>query len=165
MVRPWKNDKLQVLRIYGGRSANLRNEQNFCIDSPRSHENSKVQWWRCSRSNMNQGWSIAQINVRNKKRSVRRTRSRRGARRSRPAKRLPGRQYKYPIRDGLRFVVRTKKAAVRNLALSWNENVGHGQFRLGVKPFNAKDPRVFWVFDSRTRTMRCWSHRNFVVSG
>lgn len=49
-------------------------------------------------------------------------------------------------------------------ALYWNEHVGGNQFRLRIRDNKPRDPRQWFVFDYRTRTVRAWNKRTFAVS-
>jgi hypothetical protein len=49
-------------------------------------------------------------------------------------------------------------------ALFWSEHIGGNQFRLRIRNNNPADSKQWFVFDSRTHTIRAWSDRNKAIS-
>jgi len=69
---------------------------------------------------------------------------------------------KQPLRDGVKFQIRSRMAQRR--ALFWHEHIGGHQFRLRIRDNNPENIRQWFVFDSRTRTIRAWGRRSHVIS-
>jgi len=144
-IRPYTGEKSQPIKFYGGNRKNIRNRAGKCLDvhGARNIHNRHVIWWNCH-NGANQGWMIATIS------------------------RKPS--YRQPLRDGVKFYIRSNMSGGRNLF--WHEHIGGNQFRLRIHNFDVKYYRRNWkiadkgqwVFDSRTRTIRAHLRRNFCIS-
>jgi hypothetical protein len=65
------------------------------------------------------------------------------------------------LKDGRRFQIKTRMRGHR--ALFWHEHIGGGQYRLRIHNNNSRNNRQWWIFDSRTKTIRAWADRQKVV--
>jgi len=68
----------------------------------------------------------------------------------------------YPKKDDEKFQFKTQMASKR--ALFWYDHIGSNQYRLRIRDNASYDLRQWWVFDSRTHTIRAFSDRNMVIS-
>jgi hypothetical protein len=68
----------------------------------------------------------------------------------------------YPLRDGLRFIIRNRMRSKRQLVLG--ERIKTGSYRIRSRNLNARNKRGFWVFDSRTHSIRLWINRSLAIS-
>lgn len=69
---------------------------------------------------------------------------------------------RYPLSDGVRFQIRSRMSTHR--AVYWAEHIGAYQYRLRFRNTNPRDSKQWFVFDSRTKTIRAWADRNKVIS-
>ena len=67
-----------------------------------------------------------------------------------------------PVANGVRFLLKSKMNGARQLFM--NEKMGHGQLRVRIQNANPNNKRAWWVFDSRTKTIRADSHRHLALS-
>jgi len=49
-------------------------------------------------------------------------------------------------------------------ALYFDEDMGGSQYRLRIRNDNHKNNRQWWIFDSRTHTIRAFSNKNLAIS-
>jgi len=68
----------------------------------------------------------------------------------------------YPLPDGVEFQLRTRMKSHR--ALFWYEHIGSDQYRLRIRDHAPWDNNQWWVFDTRTHTIRPSSDRTKVLS-
>jgi hypothetical protein len=131
-----KNDILQHMRWFNGSVRNIRDMGIRCLDV---HGNSDsqhrhVHWYKCH-NGRNQGWWI-----------------------DRKGFNYP----KQPIANGVRFQIRSRMATHKSLF--WHEHIGSNQFRLRIHWHNPYNSRQWFVFDSRTNTIRAWKKRGFAIA-
>lgn len=120
-----------------GKSANLRNAAGFClrVDSDTGDINeAATQFVHCNEERVYQGWTV-----------------------SAEAKKFP----KYPLADGVKFQIKTKMSG--NRAIFWSEQIGGDQYDVRIRDNFPRDSKQWWVFDSRTKTIRAFSMQNFVL--
>jgi hypothetical protein len=51
-----------------------------------------------------------------------------------------------------------------NRALFWHEHIGGHQYRLRIRDNNPENNKQWWTFDSRTKTLRAWAKRGWVLA-
>lgn len=51
-----------------------------------------------------------------------------------------------------------------NKALYWDEQIGGDQFRLRIRDNFPRDSKQWFVFDSRTKSIRAFAKRDYVIS-
>jgi hypothetical protein len=137
VIQPFRsNNYYQRMRIYGGSRRNIRNVLNKCLDvHGRSNTHHRhVIWWQCHNGS-NQGWYIDRVGYR-----------------------YP----RYPLADGVKFQIKSRMPS--NRALFWHEHIGSSQFRLRIRDNNPENNRQWWTFDDRTKTIRAWARRNYVIA-
>lgn len=69
---------------------------------------------------------------------------------------------KYPIGNGILFQIKSRMAG--NRALFWHEHIGGGQYRLRIRNNASYNDRQWFVFDSRTQTIRASADRRLALS-
>jgi len=67
-----------------------------------------------------------------------------------------------PLKNGRKFQIKTRMQY--NRAVYWAEHIGSYQYRLRIRNTNAGDNKQWFVFDSRTNTIRAWADRRKVIS-
>jgi len=67
-----------------------------------------------------------------------------------------------PLPDGRKFQIKSRMSGYR--ALYWAEHIGGWQFRLRIRNNMAIDNKQWWIFDTRTRSIRAFSRRNYAIS-
>jgi hypothetical protein len=130
VVRYYRNnDQYQRLRWFGSTRRTIRDQGKRCLDvhGGSNTNNRHVIWWKCH-NGANQGWII-----------------------DRQGTKFPA----YPIRDGTRFLVRTRLPSRRPIA--W---VGGYMRLVNNDPYNA---RQWWVWDTRTKTLRSNASRGYAL--
>jgi hypothetical protein len=137
VIRPWIGEIYQKIAFYGGNIRNVRNNGGKCLDvaGASNTHNRHVIFWTCH-NGANQGWVLDTQGV------------------------------KYPkqaLKDGVRFQIKTRMQSHRALVVT--EDIGGKQFRLRIQDSNSWDLKQWFVFDSRTRTIRTMSDRRNVISG
>ena len=136
-VAPYRStDNYNRMRIYGGARRNIRNVLNKCLDVHGGHNSNHrhVIWWQCH-NGANQGWYIDRVGYR-----------------------YP----RYPLADGVKFQIKSRMPG--NRALFWREHIGSNQYRLRIRDNNPENNRQWWTFDDRTKTIRAWARRNYVIA-
>jgi hypothetical protein len=136
VVRPFKDMINQKIAFYGGAKQNVRALNNLCLDvwHARNSHHMHTTWWTCH-NGMNQAWTIDTKGVK-----------------------YP----EQPLRDGVKFQIKSRMAT--NRALYWKEHIGGNQFRLRIRNDEPEDLNQWFLFDSRTRTIRSWNKRSHVIS-
>jgi hypothetical protein len=127
--------------LYNCARRSLRNWAKKCLDVWRGQNRNgqPVTFWNCH-NGANQGWGLQHINI---------LKSR-------------GIKGRYPVKDGVKFMLRSRMPGGKMII--YHSHVGRGQYVLRIANFNTNDKRAYWVFDSRTRTIRVASHRGLVIS-
>lgn len=143
-VRAWTGEKAQPIKYFGGGRRSIQNYGKKCLDVWHgvNRSNQNVVWWNCN-NGKNQGWRIVTIG------------------------RKP--TYRQPLRNGVSFYIRSAMSGGKNLYEA--EHIGGNQYRMRIRNFNVIQYRRNWrlaekgwfTFDSRTRTIRSWTRRNFVL--
>jgi hypothetical protein len=135
-VLPWRGQSYQRSAYYGGRFRNVRDISGLCLEvrGRRNGSRNIVQYNHCHNGNHG-AWTLDQRGVH-----------------------FP----RYPLGNGVRFQIKTKMTSRR--ALSYFEHMGYGQYRLRIQDNNPYDNKQWWIFDWRTRTVRAFANRNFVIS-
>ena len=136
VVRPYRAHIYVKIGYYKGNRRNIRNAIGLCLDvwGGRNVNNQHLTWWTCH-NGLNQAFALD-------KRGISYQRN--------------------PIKDGVRFQIKTRMAT--NRAIFWREDIGGQQFRLRIRDNNPKDMKQFWVFDSRTKTIRAFLKRTHVIA-
>lgn len=62
----------------------------------------------------------------------------------------------------MKFQIKSKMPDSR--AVYWSEDIGGRQFRLRIRSNTPSDIKQWWVFDSRTHTIRAFGDRRLVIS-
>jgi len=68
---------------------------------------------------------------------------------------------RFPVRDGQKFVIRSAMPGGRML---YPNEINGGQRLLRIRDFDAHVVTAYWVFDSRTNTIRSAHYRNWVIT-
>ena len=136
VIRPYSGDNTQKIQWFDGNEKNLRNNGGKCLDvhGGVNDHNRHVIFYECH-NGLNQAWIIDQIAV------------------------------KYPkpvLADGVKFQIRSRMA--NNRALSFHENMGGDQFRLRIQDHAPVNKNQWFVFDSRTHSIRAFEKRNYAIS-
>jgi len=131
VIRQFRGESLQKIRFFGGSRRNIRDQGVRCLDvhGNSNTNNRHVHWYKCH-NGLNQAWYIDQRAVKY------------------PA---------YPVRDGLRFAIRTKMSSAGRAA----QYVG-GYIKL--IDFDPSNKEQIFTFDTRTRTVRQYYRRSYVIS-
>lgn len=131
VIRPYTGGALQKIRWFSGDKRNIRDSGLRCLDvhGGKDEQHRHAIWYKCH-DGKNQAWRIDTEGI------------------NYPA---------YPLKDGVKFQIRTKMASRRPLFFE-----DSGQIRIiDNDPFNV---RTWWVFDTRTKTIRNVKDRNRVLS-
>jgi hypothetical protein len=136
VARHYRNEVYQRIRWFNGSRRNIRDLGRRCLDV---HGNSDSQhrhviWYKCH-NGRNQGWYI-----------------------DRKGYNYP----KYPLRNGVKFQIRSRMSSHRSLF--WHEHIGGNQFRLRIRDHDPENNRQWFVFDSRTNTIRALARRNYAIA-
>jgi len=67
-----------------------------------------------------------------------------------------------PVKNGVKFLIKNKMKAQRQMF--WNDHIGNNQFRLRIQDNNANNQRAWFVFDSRTKTIRPALKLDYVIA-
>ena len=136
VARQFRNQPDQALRWYRGSRRNMRNSGNKCLDiaGARNTENMHLIFWNCH-NGLNQAWYV---DTNDKKVAS------------------------YPKKDGRKFQIRTHLRSKR--AIFWHERWAGNQYRLRIRDSNPENNRQWFIFDSRTNTIRAHAKRNYVIS-
>jgi hypothetical protein len=131
VVSPYRNKPIQRIRWFGGSRRNIRDLGVRCLDV---HGNSNTHnrhliWYKCH-NGKNQGWYIDQKGIH-----------------------YPT----YPLRDGVKFQIRTRIHGNRPLYFRHNSYVR-------VYDQNPYDKYTWYTFDSRTKTIRTYYWRNYALT-
>jgi hypothetical protein len=145
VVRPWKGEAQQVINFYSGCKRNVRNAKNSCLDvsGGKNANNQPVTFWTCHDGD-NQAWAISQLKVIQIKEVDEETKG------------------KFPIKDGEKFIIRSEMKNHRMLYA--NEPLDANQRIVRIRDFDAHVLTAYWVFDSRTNTIRSAHYRGHVLS-
>jgi hypothetical protein len=138
-MRPYKNSFYQRIHWVAGSRRNIQNNGRKCLDvhGGSDSNNRHVIFWNCH-DGLNQAWSVD--------------------------KTIPKTQFPpYPLGDGIKFQIKSRMSG--NRALYWKDLIGKDQYRVRIQDNNPPDNRQWWIFDSRTHTVRAFSKRNFALSG
>lgn len=68
----------------------------------------------------------------------------------------------YPLVDGAEFQIKSKMEG--NKALFYLDNYGANEFLVRIRANDPEDRAQWWVFDSRTHTIRTAKDRKYVLS-
>jgi hypothetical protein len=141
VLRKYTGETFQKLDFYNCEKRTIRNKGGKCLDiaGGANRNGQPVVFWNCH-NGKNQAWALAHLNF-IKTREIR---------------------AKFPVKDGVKFMIRSQMAQGRNLF--WAESIGSGQHILRIQNFNFWNKKAFWTFDTRTRTIRAASNRRLVIS-
>jgi hypothetical protein len=144
VVRPFKGEQQQRLHFYSGCQHNVRNDKGKCLDiyGGKNANNQPITFWNCHNGD-NQAWAISQIKLVQ-------------------VKDHDTKDGKFPIKDGDRFVIRSEMKT--NRMLYPNEIIGGNQRILRIRDFDAHVVTAYWIFDSRTNTIRNAHYKNWVLT-
>jgi hypothetical protein len=135
-VRPWKKEQYQRISWFGGSRRNIRNNGKKCLDvhGGSNTHNRHVIFYNCH-NGLNQAWYIDQKGI----------------------------EYPRQLRkDGVRFQIKSRMSG--NRALFFHEHIGGNQFRLRIRNNMPGNGKQWFIFDSRTRTIRAAERRKFVIA-
>lgn len=68
----------------------------------------------------------------------------------------------YPLADGVKFQIKSRMAG--NRPLYYREHIGGNQFRVRIRDNDPLNQRQWWIFDSRTKTVRAYTKRTHALS-
>lgn len=147
VARIYRNEFWQRIHWKGGNRRNIQNNgfglsgrTRGCLDvrGAQDRHNNYLIWHKCH-NGANQAWFVDQ-------------------KPKHPFKYPP-----YPIGDRKRFQIKSRMSG--NRALFWREHIGGNQFRVRIQDNNPASSNQWWAFDTRTRTVRAWTRRSYVLSG
>lgn len=146
VARPWKGEQQQRLHFYSGCLRNVRNDKGHCLStlSYRNSNNNPLTFYKCSNRDAS-AWAISQIKLIKVK----------------DHETVDGR---FPVRDGIKFMIRSKMGSEKRMlyaADKWDSNRAR---RLRIRDFDANVVTAYWVFDSRTNTIRSAHYKNWALS-
>jgi hypothetical protein len=136
VVRLYKAEPYQKTLWFGGSRKNIRNFAGKCLDvhGGHNHQHRHTIFYNCH-NGLNQAWYVD----------------------------TKGTQFpRYPIKDGVKFQIKSRMST--NKALFWHEHIGGNQFRLRIRFTNPADSKQWWSFDTRTRTIRAYGKKNYVLA-
>jgi hypothetical protein len=135
-VRPYTGAIENRIRWFNGARKNIQNNGHKCLDvhGGSNTHNRHVIFWNCH-NGKNQGWTIDQTQ---------------------------GHRHKQPIGDNQRFQIRSRMATER--ALFYHEHIGGQQYRLRIQNHEPWNEKQWFIFDSRTKSIRAWKKRSFAIS-
>ena len=141
VVREWRNEVYQRIRVYGGSKRNIRNDGGKCLDvhGGRDTQNRRVIFWNCH-NGANQGWTLVRIDFQ-----------------------VVVKYQRPPIADGVKFQIRSTMSKGRSVFVDSN-NMGNEQYRLKIQDHAPWDERQWFTFDSRTQSIRQFYSRNMAIS-
>ena len=144
VVRPYRGEPQQILNFYSGCKRNVRNNKGSCLDvsGGKNENNQPVTFWKCHDGD-NQAWVISQLKIV----KVQEKESSDG---------------KFPVKDGKKFMIRNEMPTHKMLYAA--EKLDANQRVLRIITFNAKVKTAYWVFDSRTSTIRSAFKRDMVLT-
>jgi len=136
VLKPYTGQKNEIATWHAGSRQNVRNAGGFCLDvSGAGNNHHQVVIWHNCHTGENQGWFIDQ----------------------------EGAQFAHPpIKDGEKFQIRSRMTEGRSLYFS--EHIGNYQWRLRIQDHQPADDRQWWVFDSRTKSIRSFEKRTYAIS-
>ena len=136
VVRAYKGEALQKMRWFKGSRRNIRDQGVRCLDVHGNSDTNRrhVHWYKCT-NGLNQGWMI-----------------------DRKGYNYPD----YPLANGVKFQIRSRMQG--NKALFWKEHIGGHQYRLRIQAHDPENKNQWWVFDSRTRTVRPLLKRTYCLA-
>lgn len=132
--RPY-NRKYQRWRYVEGTTGNFRNAVDKCMDviAMRDVYNQPLCSWHCS-GNMNQAFTVF---------------------------RPPAFKPNYPLQDKIKFHIRSKFGQRR--AIERTSHYGGNRYYLQMKEYAPSEELQMWVFDSRTKSIREATRRNYAI--
>ena len=137
MVRKYRGEQIQKMRWFRGRLHNIRDLGHRCLNVQSNYDAHLryVMFYKCKKNMWGSGWLIT----------------------------TRGYNYpKYPLSDGVKFQIRSRMHG--NKALFWHEHIGGYQYRLRIQAHDPVNKRQWWIFNSRTRTIRPILRRNYVLA-
>jgi len=135
VIRPWRKENYQKMSYYPGKVRNIRSPAGYCLDNMNTRWNSGYMKFRICNNNANQSYFLD---------------------------RRPLHYPRYPLRDGIKFQIKSRMAT--NRALFWKEHIGSYQYRLRIRNNNPGNNRQWFTFDWRTRSIRAFADRRKAVS-
>lgn len=130
VVRTFRNEVFQKIRVFSGSRRNIRDLGIRCLDvhGGSNTHNRHLHWYKCH-NGLNQAWTFDTKGIKY------------------PA---------YPLKDGVKFQIKTKMSSKRPIS-----NISGTVRLVDNDPF---DNRQYWIFDSRTHTIRSYKTRSFALS-
>jgi len=135
VTRPWRNEHYQRVSYYPGRVRNIRSPAGYCLDFNNARWNGGYMVFKVCSNNAKQAFYLD---------------------------RRPLHYPRYPLRDGIKFQIKSRMAT--NRALFWHEHIGANQYRLRIRNNNPGNNRQWWIFDWRTKSIRAFADRRRVIS-
>jgi hypothetical protein len=136
VIRQFKGQPTQKIMWLNTSRGNVRFGGKMCLDIHGGQivNNRHIIYWNCHKG-LNQAWYVDQT----------------------------GFTYpKQPIKDGVRFQIKSRMAHFR--ALFWDNQISSGQFQLRIRNDQSKDNKQWFIFDKRTRTIRAFSDKKLAIS-
>jgi len=134
VVSPYRGQVREEMLWHEGQRQNLRNHAKLCLHLSQNHISTPVLFYTCD-NHQGQGWSLDQ---------------------------MKWTKTKYPVADNVRFQIRSQMAGGRGL--TWWTHIGGEQYDLRILDHNPAEAQAWWVIDSRTRSVRADTKRDFAIS-
>ena len=136
VIRKYTGDQTEKIRWISGSFQNIKNNGHKCLDvhGGANDHNRHVIFYNCH-NGLNQAWYLDQST---------------------------GSFNKQPFDDGVKFQIRSGMASSRVAYVA--ENIGGDQFILRIRTSKVYDSNQWFVFDSRTRSVRQAKKRTFAIS-
>lgn len=138
VVRPYSETIMVRTKWYAGSGKNIRNLQRNCLwvygNSPSQHQ--YVTWQTCNAQD-GQGWYYDEKDIEHTK---------------------------FPVRDGVKFQIRSKQEGHRTVQINYNnQKVSSHEYYVIISDHDPYFHNQWWVYDSRTHTIRSHKDRNLVL--
>lgn len=137
VMRNWMNQPNQKVDFFKRSKRNIVfafGKKCLDVSGGANRDNAKIHWWNCH-NGLNQAWYTDLRGM------------------------TPVRN---PVRDGIRMQIKSRMGG--NRALFYERNIGRGQFMLRIRNNTPRDNRQWFVFDSRTRSIRVQTNRGLAIS-
>jgi hypothetical protein len=133
----FSNKPTQFMQWHEGSRRNIRTNRKRCLDVQSGSDTHMrhIIFYNCH-NGLNQGWWIDQS----------------------------GAQFrKQPFSNGIKFQIRSRMAGNRALYHHY-QHIGSHQYRALIRASLPGEDRQWWIFDSRTRSIRAHTRRNYAIS-
>lgn len=129
----------QRLEYYSGNNKNLRNDKGFClaVSEGKDENNTPLIFTKCL-DKSSEGWGISALKI------------------------VEVQEHKQPLHDGSKFLLRSR---IKGGKLVYYANeISKKQYQLKARSLTRNLNKAYWVFDSRTNTIRAANKRSFAIS-